>query len=228
MQELANPEPARVIYAIDVLESLDKRNLVTPLLLYHESPAVRARALRALGADADRALSARAGCRSSAARMLTPASAPPRFARWLHRSEDAVAHRAAAPDRRGPADSDDGGARSDRAARRHADVECRRRPLMERDRRLVREHADRPPRRRAARSATLPIRTVPAPAGPAALRPRPDVARDAMQSVRTAASGRLPFVPALISLLRNRLLKAAARETLVGYGEPVVERSLTS
>jgi hypothetical protein len=39
-----------VLYAIDVLESLDKRNLVTPLLLHHESPAVRERALRALGA----------------------------------------------------------------------------------------------------------------------------------------------------------------------------------
>ena len=50
VQELAHPDPARVVYAIDVLESLDKRNLVTPLLLYHESPAVRARALYALGA----------------------------------------------------------------------------------------------------------------------------------------------------------------------------------
>ena len=49
VQELAHPEPARVIYAIDVLESLDKRNLVTPLLLYHESPKVRRRALAALG-----------------------------------------------------------------------------------------------------------------------------------------------------------------------------------
>ena len=37
VQELAHPDPARVVYAIDVLESLDKRNLVTPLLLYHES-----------------------------------------------------------------------------------------------------------------------------------------------------------------------------------------------
>ena len=50
LQELAHPDPARVIYAIDVLESLDKRNLVTPLLLYHEAPDVRRRALRALGA----------------------------------------------------------------------------------------------------------------------------------------------------------------------------------
>ena len=33
-----------------MLESLDKRSLVTPLLLYHESPDVRRRALRAIGA----------------------------------------------------------------------------------------------------------------------------------------------------------------------------------
>ena len=48
--ELADPDEARVRYAIDVLESLDKRNLITPLLLYHESPKVRARALTALSA----------------------------------------------------------------------------------------------------------------------------------------------------------------------------------
>ncbi len=43
--ELAHPEPRRVLYAIDLLESLEKRNLVTPLLLWHDSPDVRARAL---------------------------------------------------------------------------------------------------------------------------------------------------------------------------------------
>ena len=36
--ELSHHEPRRVIYAIDLLESLDKRHLVTPLLLHHESP----------------------------------------------------------------------------------------------------------------------------------------------------------------------------------------------
>ena len=54
VQELAHPDPARVVYAIDMLESLDKRNLVTPLLLYHESPTVRQRALRAHGRRAQR------------------------------------------------------------------------------------------------------------------------------------------------------------------------------
>jgi hypothetical protein len=41
MDELASPDERRVVYAIAILESLDKRNLVTPLLLFHESPAVR-------------------------------------------------------------------------------------------------------------------------------------------------------------------------------------------
>jgi hypothetical protein len=49
VQELSQPDAARVVYAIDMLESLDKRNLVTPLLLYHEAPDVRRRALRAIG-----------------------------------------------------------------------------------------------------------------------------------------------------------------------------------
>ena len=49
VEGLAHPDEGRVLYAIDVLESLDKRNLVTPLLLHHTSAAVRARALAALG-----------------------------------------------------------------------------------------------------------------------------------------------------------------------------------
>ena len=50
VEELAHPDEGRVLYAIHVLESLDKRNLITPpLLLHHEAAAVRARALAALG-----------------------------------------------------------------------------------------------------------------------------------------------------------------------------------
>ncbi|MEZ5286360.1 MAG: hypothetical protein R2712_16430 [Vicinamibacterales bacterium] len=35
--ELSHPDPRRVLYAMDMLEALDKRQLVTPLLLYDES-----------------------------------------------------------------------------------------------------------------------------------------------------------------------------------------------
>src|SRR5688500_4367179 len=48
VEELSNPDEGPVLYAIDMLEAFDKRHLVTPLLLQHASPRVRARALQAL------------------------------------------------------------------------------------------------------------------------------------------------------------------------------------
>ena len=48
VEELGSPEEHRVLYAIDLLDSLDKRNLITPLLLHHASPDVRSRALTAM------------------------------------------------------------------------------------------------------------------------------------------------------------------------------------
>ena len=50
VEELAHPDERRVLHAIDLLESLEKRRLITPLLLYHQSPLVRARTLRCLEA----------------------------------------------------------------------------------------------------------------------------------------------------------------------------------
>ena len=38
LTELSHVDARRVIYAIDMLEALDKRQLVTPLLLRHDSP----------------------------------------------------------------------------------------------------------------------------------------------------------------------------------------------
>ncbi len=46
VSELAHHEPRRVLYAIELLDSMDKRHLVTPLLLSHESAEIRERALR--------------------------------------------------------------------------------------------------------------------------------------------------------------------------------------
>src|SRR4030095_3629765 len=45
VEEQGHPEPRHALYAIEMLESLNKRHLISPLLLNHESPAVRARAL---------------------------------------------------------------------------------------------------------------------------------------------------------------------------------------
>jgi AAA family ATP:ADP antiporter len=50
VEELAQPDEARVLNAIDLLEALDKRHLVTPLLFAHASPRVRARSLQMTGA----------------------------------------------------------------------------------------------------------------------------------------------------------------------------------
>ena len=41
VEELSNPDEPAVLYAITMLEALDKRHLITPLLLHHESPQVR-------------------------------------------------------------------------------------------------------------------------------------------------------------------------------------------
>ena len=41
VQDLAHPDEQRVLYAIDLLEALNRRRLVTPLLLHHESERVR-------------------------------------------------------------------------------------------------------------------------------------------------------------------------------------------
>ena len=49
-----------------------------------------------------------------------------------------------------------------------------------------------------------------------------DVARAAIESAGTLGAGDFLFVPPLVSLLRNRRLKSAARAVLVGYGEEVV------
>ena len=59
VEEQGHPNPRHVLYAIDMLESLDKRHLITPLLLNHDSPDVRARALATVEARQRRTLQSR-------------------------------------------------------------------------------------------------------------------------------------------------------------------------
>ena len=54
VEELSNPDPTGVLYAIEMLEAMDKPHLVTPLLLRHESPVVRTRVLNALASGRSR------------------------------------------------------------------------------------------------------------------------------------------------------------------------------
>ena len=222
VQELAHPDPARVVYAIDVLESLDKRNLVTPLLLYHESVAVRVRALSALGA-----------VRSDIAVQWLPqirrllgdtdpgvrAAAMSALVSIQHEDAATLARPlSASPDPRIRATAAVAMAASDTPQ----DVDAAERILADLAGDARESAAD------ARREAAVAIRQI------AHLRfrrllipllydPSPAVADEAMESVRAADAGDFVFVPALVSLLRDRRLKARARAVLVSYGEPVID-----
>ena len=221
VQELASPDERRVLYAIDFLESIDKRHLITPLLLYHESPVVRARAL-------------------SVIRLLQPDIA----ARWLPAIE--VMLRDQNPEVRSAAI----GALSNIHNQQVSDLV--RPLLQDKDPRIaltaamvmaaseqekdaalgeaaltglvtdMRESAA-PVRRDFA----VAIRDVQIPHFkrlliPLLNDPQPEVAEEAMRSIRKLGAGDFMLVTTLISLLRNRRQKSSARELLVGYGEEVL------
>jgi AAA family ATP:ADP antiporter len=222
VEELAHPDPVRVVYAIDVLESLDKRNLVTPLLLYHSSPAVRARALSALGA-----------VRSDIATQWIP-----QIQRLLGDPDSGVraaaigalvsiSHEDAATLARPLLTSEDPRVRATAAvamatSSKPEDVDAAERTLIE----LESDAHDNA--RDSRRDVAVAIRQIADPRFrplliPLLYDPAPDVADEAMESVRAAGAGDFVFVPTLVSLLRNRRLKGRARTVLVSYGEPVVD-----
>lgn len=221
VSELAHPEPRRVLYAIDLLDAMDKRHLVTPLLLAHEAAAVRARTLRVAEAAgpalADRwlpgveralkdpdsavriaAVGALAGLRGEAAAdVMRP---------FLTSPDPALAIVAAAALASSHAPGDE--ARAEETLRTYAGD--------------VREQGT-PWRLQVARA----LGDVKNPAFRPLLVPliydaNLDVARAAIESAGTLGAGDFLFVPPLVSLLRNRRLKSAARAVLAGYGEPVV------
>ncbi|MEO5823800.1 MAG: Npt1/Npt2 family nucleotide transporter [Vicinamibacteraceae bacterium] len=218
--ELADPDEARVRYAIDVLESLDKRNLITPLLLYHESPKVRARALGALSA-APREVAAK--WRSGVQRMLGDESAEVRAAAvgalatlggeaqvdlarpYLDDANPRIAATAAVVLAGSASEAD--------------------RELAERA--LARLSGASGDRHASRREVAIALRQIRDPRTSMLLVPllndaNPVVATEAMRTVRERGQGDFLFVPALVSLLRHRILKAPARDVLVGYGEEVV------
>ena len=221
VEELAHPDEGRVLYAIDMLESLDKRNLVTPLLLHHESAAVRSRALSAMGSArteiarrwasviqrmiADESPDVRAAAVGALARVNDQDASA--YARTLLSDDDPriVATAAVVLSQSGD-DTDQ--ATADRALSSLAAAAGQSDP-------------------RARRDLAVAIRQV----GGADCRhilipllhdTDPTVAAEAMRSVRALPSTDNLFAPTLISLLGHRQLKSGARETLVGYGEPAI------
>ncbi len=222
VEELSSPDEQRVLYAIDLLESLDKRNLITPLLLYHESPRVRARALTAME-----------GVRPDLAERWLPP-----IERLLKDADHEV--RIAA-------------VRTLATIRRERAAEIMRPLLSDSDPRLVATAAialadstvesDVDATERALRALVDDTRETRAEARREVARliplihnerfrhlliplfydPDVTVALEAIQSAAKVGAADALFVPALVSLSRNRLLKGAAREALVGYGEPILD-----
>jgi AAA family ATP:ADP antiporter len=221
VEELGSADPRHVVYAIDLLESLDKRHLVTPLLLHHESPDVRARALSGLD-------------------LLRPEAQQrwmPEIERMLKDQEPSV--RAAA-------------VRALAGIRHEQAYGIVRPLLTDRDPRMVVTAAlaladsPDPADVQAAEAAfeRLSADTRQTAAGarrdvaralgyvrnpqfrrllvPLMYDPSHEVAEDAIRSAGRLGASDYIFVPPLLSLMRNRLLKAAARDVLVGFGADIV------
>ena len=225
VSELAHPEPRRVLYAIDLLEAMDKRHLITPLLLAHDNAEVRARALATLsetaGGQADilrerwlpgveralkdadsrvrvAAVSAMAGLRGGdAADAMRP------FMASADRALT-IAAAAALADSKNDSDVQDAEAtlRNYAADLREQGAEWR----------LQVARALGDVRNPAFRHMLVPLM----------YDADVNVARAAIDSAATLGAQDFLFVAPLVSLLRNRRLKSAARAVLVGYGEAVV------
>ena len=222
VEELSQTDPRRVVYAIDMLESLDKRNLVTPLLLYHEAPEVRRRALRAIGsvrqdiaqhwlpqvrrmlADADS--SVRAAALVAIGHINNEDAAT--LARPLLSDPDPRIRVTAAVALAGSGVPGDVQAAEASLVEIAADARESARGAR-RDVAAAIRHIQEPPFRRLL----IPLLYDPA----------PEVADEAMASVQAAGTSDFVFVPTLVSLLRSRQLKARARDVLVSYGEPVID-----
>jgi HEAT repeat protein/CRP-like cAMP-binding protein len=219
--ELAHADARRVIYAIDMLEALDKRQLVTPLLLRHDSAEVRARALRL-------------------ARYTNPAHAE----RWLPGVERALADEdgevrlaaaRALATLRGEAAVDVMRPYLDHhdpnlvitaaAALASSDIPSdveRAEQTLQRIASDTRE-SNAELRRQVARALGLVTNPRFRPLlVPLLYDDNYLVARAAVNSAGTIGGDDFLFVPTLVGLMRNRRLKEPARKVLVGYGEAVV------
>jgi AAA family ATP:ADP antiporter len=221
VQELACPDERRVLYAMEILEALDKRNLITPLLLYHESPAVRIRALRLLG---DTLAHESARWLPAIERMMADENPEVRAAAVGAMANIRDEH---AAELVRPYLNDTNPRISMTAAMvlsesgREGDVDAAEKVLQD----IVSD--TRESSAQARREFAIALRHVPQPHFRRLLIPLLDdahieVAEEAMQTVRHLGASDFVFVPTLISLLRNQRLKSRAREMLVEYGEPTL------
>ncbi len=221
VSELAHPEPRRALYAIELLDAMQKPHLITPLLLAHDSAEIRARALRvaenAGPALADRWLpgveralkdrdsSVRVAAVSALAALRGQAAADV-MRPFIKRADPALAIVAAAALASSQAEADL--ALAEETLRRYAD-DTRDQGTQWREQ-VARALGD--VKNPAFRSLLVPLM----------YDEDLEVARAAIESAGKLGDGDFLFVPPLVSLLRNRRLKSSARAVLVGYGEAVV------
>ena len=222
VEEQGHPNPRHVVYAIDMLESLDKRHLITPLLLSHDSPEVRARALATVE-HASAELQAR--WLPGVERLLKDPAAPVRAS--AVRALAATRGEQAVPMMRPHLTDRDSrmvvtAAMALSASSQADDVEA----AMDALERLALDA--RPVATDGRREAAQALGSIPNPEFrrllvPLMYDPSREVTLEAIRSAGRLGGEDYLFVPALVSLLRNRLLKAAARDVLVGYGPGVLD-----
>ena len=221
VEELSHPDEAAVLYAIEMLEALDKRHLVTPLLLQHQSPRVRARTLRALALSRSEAASRwlptvtnmvqdeDVDVRAAALRALAELEhedAAVLMRRHLSDSEPRVVVTSAIT-------LANSGQRDDvmaaEAALRQLIADMRDTAVAGRaEAATALAHIDD----QRFRALLIPL-----------LYDRDTtVVQKAIRSAREMGVSDGLFVPGLLSLLGHRALKGAARDALVGYGEPII------
>ena len=217
VEELANPDETAVLYAMDMLEAFEKRNLISPLLLQHSSPRVRARALQSVASTRsgmaghwtttvermvhDDDVDVRAAAIHALAALSTE-DATARVRRHLDDAEPRVVVAAAMILGASPASDD-----QDAADRALSGVIADSRASAADGRRQA-----------AAALAGLGSRFRPL-LLPLMYDSDPRVVEEAIRSARQMGASDGLFLPALIALLGHRALKASAREALVGYGE---------
>lgn len=221
VEELGSSDERRVVRSIELLEALEKRNLITPLLLHHTSPRVRSRALEAIQ-----------GARSELVERWLPSVE-------LSLKDDDPDVRAAAVEviasvhngdvldlmRSYLRESDPRIVATAAVALAGSSDESDLTVAEETLERLASDGRDSavPARREAARA----IARTKDPRFRQLLTPLMNdsdvsVAREAIRSARLLGDADFLFVPTLVSLLRDRRLKNTARDVLVSYGENVI------
>ena len=215
--ELGGANEQRVLTAIDLLEFLDKRQLVTPLLLHHPSTRVRARALRAVAVAqpkireewlpaiessvADDHAEVRAAALAALAAIKGAAVSDLMRTHLADPNPETVAMAAGVLAQSG----------------RDKDVEAAEHALIP----LIENGGNAAARGAAARaigdSVHPRLRRL---LVPLLSDVDEDVTRTAIAAARRTIDADAIFLPLLVTLLGHRRLKQAARASLVSYGRP--------